>query len=92
MDITIKVSKQEMLSMRKLIAGNRSGDGYYSVDGDRAERVDRRLVLAAAAKGFIPTKRAGTCSVCCCTEKDPCNPPCAWTDQSQTLCTACEQA
>jgi hypothetical protein len=27
------------------------------------------------------------CRVCGCTEREPCNPPCAWFDES--LCTSC---
>lgn len=30
--------------------------------------------------------KAGTCRVCSCTERTPCNPPCSWTDPSETLC------
>ena len=29
----------------------------------------------------------GICRVCRCTEDEPCNPPCAWFDES--LCTSC---
>lgn len=37
-----------------------------------------------------PTAVAGACRFCRCTETTPCEGGCAWSDESQTLCTACE--
>ena len=37
----------------------------------------------------LPRGKAGVCRVCGCTEDKPCYPPCAWTDRSRPLCTAC---
>lgn len=34
--------------------------------------------------------RKGVCRVCGCTETSPCPGGCAWTDRTETLCTACE--
>jgi hypothetical protein len=40
----------------------------------------------ASAGAALPT---GVCRFCACQEHSPCEGGCAWTDASQTLCTAC---
>lgn len=49
---------------------------------------------AKAAKSGKPAAGTpGTCSKCGCTESTPCDDhgePCGWTDDEQTLCTACD--
>lgn len=32
------------------------------------------------------------CRVCRCTEARPCNPPCAWVEPGNDLCTSCADA
>lgn len=33
----------------------------------------------------------GMCSVCGCTDKYGCSPPCCWVDATKTLCSACAE-
>ena len=32
------------------------------------------------------------CKVCGCSDREPCDPPCGWSDIEANLCTACEDA
>lgn len=55
---------------------------------------EKKSAKANKKAGSVKRKRGrprkGICRVCGCTETSPCPGGCAWTDKSQTLCTACE--
>jgi ParB family chromosome partitioning protein len=51
----------------------------YGVDVAAIRKAQKRSSPAAA----------GTCTSCGCTEDEACAGGCAWTDETQTLCTAC---
>lgn len=44
---------------------------------------------AMGAHGRHAHADSGTCRECGCTDSKPCEPPCAWTDATETLCTSC---
>lgn len=53
-----------------------------------AAKVSKKKAPAAKkAKKAAPLK--GVCRTCGCTDTTPCERGCAWTDQTETLCTAC---
>ena len=35
--------------------------------------------------------KPGVCRICSCTETEPCTPPCAWADETWTLCSNCAE-
>lgn len=54
----------------------------------------RQFIILAMASGPDETEKSklqkGVCRVCGCTESTPCPGGCAWTDETETLCTTCE--
>lgn len=51
----------------------------------RALGVDFHIVMAIGVKGT-----AAVCDGCGCSWEDACQPPCAWADDTQRICTSCK--
>lgn len=51
----------------------------------RALGVDFKIVMAIGINGT-----AEVCRGCGCSWQDPCQPPCAWADDTHTVCSSCK--
>jgi ParB/RepB/Spo0J family partition protein len=80
------------------------GVDWLAIEQEEIARVEERLAKKKGAKGSkkkgpkkgkktiaddIAAYERGVCRTCGCTHDSPCEGGCAWTDDSETLCTAC---
>lgn len=67
---------------------------HSSRDGDVDELLGIYWPVTPEMEELHKMPRRGTCRVCGCTHTTPCvteGRPCAWTDETETLCTACAE-
>lgn len=65
-------------------AAARDWNGWTPAEVFKAFKIDLATLEAAA----LPAAQRGTCLYCGCTETNACTPPCSWTDETQTVCSA----
>jgi ParB/RepB/Spo0J family partition protein len=61
------------------------------VDKHRQALKDEKKSAAKSGKGKAKVAKKGVCRDCGCTETTPCDGGCAWTDETETWCTACAE-
>ncbi len=63
---------------------------YTAHTGCTLRLVDRQEAIVLVTVFANPDgDREAACKACGCSGDDPCDPPCAWADEAETLCTAC---
>lgn len=92
--------KFRVILLAAAIGGLISGVWIYNSEHDRISALTCFVIAALAVVGLLfslGASGAGVCRVCGCTDDncqqciDRTGVPCAWTDESRTLCTACEE-